>query len=406
MAALLSVAQAQAQLLAMASPLAHEVCPVEQAGGRILAEAVIAARSNPPVDVSAMDGFAIRFADLAAGAHWRIVGEAAAGQPCPVPVTPETAVRIFTGAPVPAEADTILVQEDASWQDETLLLTGNGPPERGAHIRKAGQDFQTGGALVPKGLLLTPVRLALAAMGGSGHVVVSRRPRVAIFATGNELVPPGATPGPTQIVSVNSLMIGQIARACGADVQDLGIAADTPEALDAMLARAAGADVIVSSGGASVGDHDLVQPALKRAGAEIGFWRIAMRPGKPLMAARLGSAIVLGLPGNPVSAFVTAQLFLLPLLRALQGAEAPLPVLGVAFTTVALPENGTRADYQRAYLEDMPQGPSVTPLTMQDSAHLSGLARANALIVRPALAPKVRAGQWVDVLRLPYDNQM
>lgn len=406
MAALLSVAEAQAQLLAMATALPAERCAIDQAGGRILAEPVIAMRSNPAADISAMDGFAIRFEDLTVGARWRIVGESAAGHPRPATVAPGTAVRIFTGAPVPDGADTILVQEDASWQEHTLLLTGEGPDRKGAHIRRAGQDFQVGSTLLPKGLLLTPARQALAAMGGSEHLRVSQRPRMVVFATGDELVPPGTTPGPAQIVSVNSLMIAQIARACGAVVDDLGIAADTPDALDAMFARTADADVIVSSGGASVGDRDLVQPALQRAGADIGFWRIAMRPGKPLMAARLGGAVVLGLPGNPVSAFVTAHLFLLPLLRALQGAEAPLPRSGKAFTTVDLPENGARADYQRAFLEDMPQGPRVTPLSTQDSAHLSGLAQANALLVRPAFAPNVHAGEWVDVLRLPYDHQM
>lgn len=404
MTALLPVAEAQAQLLDMVTPLQSEVCPVEQAGGRYLAEPVLAERCSPPRDVSAMDGFAIRFADLSAGARWRIAGESAAGRPFDTAVRAGAAVRIFTGAYVPDGADTILVQEDATWEGETLLLTGEGPRKPGAHIRKAGENFEAGTPLVAKGLALTPARQALAAMGGNGRVRVSMRPRVAIFATGDELVPPGAVPGPAQIVSVNSLMIAQIARAAGAEVIDLGIAADSPPSLDGILARAAGADVIVSSGGASVGDHDLVQPALQRAGAEIGFWRIAMRPGKPLMAARLGCSLVLGLPGNPVSAYVTALLFLRPLLLALQGAEAPLPVPGAAFTTVALPENGPRADYMRAYVEEMPEGPSVTPLTMQDSAHLSGLARANALLVRPAFAPGVRAGQWVEVLRLTLEH--
>jgi molybdopterin molybdotransferase len=329
--ALLPVDAALAQLLDGAAMLDSETIALGDAHGRILATDVTARLSQPPFAASAMDGYAVRFADLPG--PWRVIGEAAAGRGFAGMVPPGTAVRIFTGAPLPPGADTVVVQEDVAPDGATATLISDGPPHVGAHVRAAGQDFAAGTPLLRAGERLTPPRLGLLAAAGHATATVVRRPRVCLIATGDELVQPGVTPGPDQIVSSNPAMLAALFTAAGAQVSDPGIIPDRREALAAAL-HAADADIIITIGGASVGDHDLVVPVLRDLGAEIDFWKIAMRPGKPMLAGRLGAARVIGLPGNPVSAYVCALMFAVPLI-ALTGRTTTLRVQ-VASGTVAL----------------------------------------------------------------------
>lgn len=391
---LLSLDAALEQLLALADPLPGEDIDLALADGRILAQAVAARLTLPAADVSAMDGYALRFADLPG--PLRVVGESAAGRPLGVALKPGEAARIFTGALLPAGADTVALQEDAAPGDGSVAFPADGPPGAGAHVRRAGQDFAAGAPLATAGTRLSPARLGLLAAAGHAAVRVHRRPRVALMSTGDELVPPGTTPGPGQIVGSNGLMIAAMLRAWGADVSDLGLVPDSRDALLACLASARGADLVVTIGGASVGDHDLVKPVLEEAGARIDLWRVAIRPGKPLLAGRLGNAIVVGLPGNPVSAHVCALLFLRPLLARMTGAsDGGLPSLE-AVCTVALPPNGPRRHFMRALLENG----QITPFEAQDSSLYTVLAAANALLVRPENAPACPAGTAVPVLTL------
>ena len=397
---MLSVEQAQAQLLALCSPLEHEKVPLAQADGRILAAPVIATRTQPPFATSAMDGYAVRFADIAAGARWQVIGEAAAGHGFAGSVKSNQAVRIFTGAPVPSGADTILLQEDARREDDEVVMTGDGPGALGRHIRPAGLDFKQGDTLIASGTVLTDRHIGLVAAANCPQLPVARQPTIALLSTGDELVPVGQTPGPNQIISSNGLLIASLARKVGAQVTDLGIVPDRMEALMAALEQARHADLVVTIGGASVGDHDLVQQALMAAGASIDFWRIAMKPGKPMMAGQLGDALVLGLPGNPVSAYVCAVLFLKPALAALQGAADPLPKPLPARAGCAIPAGGRRAEYLRATVQQTPQGTMISPLPVQDSAMLGALARADGLLVRPVDAPALSAGDPCSYLPL------
>lgn len=391
---LLSLDAALEQLLALADPLPGEDIDLALADGRILAQAVAARLTLPAADVSAMDGYALRFADLPG--PLRVVGESAAGRPLGVALKPGEAARIFTGALLPAGADTVALQEDAAPGDGSVAFPADGPPGAGAHVRRAGQDFAAGAPLAAAGTRLSPARLGLLAAAGHAAVRVHRRPRVALMSTGDELVPPGTTPGPGQIVGSNGPMIAAMLRAWGADVSDLGLVPDSRDALLACLASARGADLVVTIGGASVGDHDLVKPVLEEAGARIDLWRVAIRPGKPLLAGRLGNAIVVGLPGNPVSAHVCALLFLRPLLARMTGAsDGGLPSLE-AVCTVALPPNGPRRHFLRALLENG----RITPFEAQDSSLYTVLAAANALLVRPENAPACPAGTAVPVLTL------
>ena len=397
---LLALDEAQARLLALACPTGVETVSLAQAHHRFTAAGIAARLTQPPADISAMDGWALRFADLPG--PFRIVGESSAGRPFEGRVEAGEAARIFTGAHVPQGADTVALQEEMAARDGQLHLAGEGPPAPGAHVRRAGQDVRAGAPLVPAGTRLGPAMLGLIAAAGHGAVAVARRPRVALVATGSELVPPGTPPGRGQIPSSNGVMLKAMLESVGAEVRDAGILPDDlPRLTDGLRAAAAGADLVVTIGGASVGDHDLVRPALAALGGEIDFWRIAIRPGKPLMAGRLGDALLLGLPGNPVSAFVCAHLFALPLLRAMQGCPHPLPEALLARCTVALPANGPRRDFQRARLSPGPDGPwQVTPAPVQDSSMLSVLAGANALLVRPERAPALGAGALVPVLPL------
>ena len=389
---LLPVVEAQARLLALGAPLAIETVPLAAAAGRWAAEPVIARRTHPAADLSMMDGYAIRFADLPG--PWRVTGESRAGEGLASEIGVGESARIFTGAPVPNGADTILVQEDAEGDADALLLAGEGPPAIGAHIRRRGSDFAEGQRLIEMGARLTPGRIAAAAMGGHGGLAVRRRPRVALISTGDELVPPGTPTTLAMLPASNGVML-QAMIGASAEICDMAIVPDRLDALTDAL-QTAQADIVVTTGGASVGDHDLVRPALDRLGARLDFWRIRMRPGKPLLAGRLDDRIVLGLPGNPASAFVTARLFLLPLIAHLGGARDPLPKTESAVLDAPLPAVGNRDDYIRARLA----GGRVRPLANQDSGAVSTLAEADALIVRPAGASPAAVGETVDILRV------
>jgi molybdopterin molybdotransferase len=384
---LLPLAEAQVRLLATLAPLPVEDAPLAAAAGRFAAAPVAARRTQPAADLSSMDGYAIRFADLPG--PWRVTGEAAAGRTPAPAIAAGEAARIFTGAPLPAGADTVLIQEDTARDGDRLTLTDTPPARRGSFVRYRGAEFVTGAPLIPAGARLTPARLALAATAGHATVAVHRRPRVALLATGDELVPPGEEGG---LPASNGAMLAAMLDGL-AIVSDHGIVRDDRAAIAAALAAGArDADILVTTGGASVGDHDLVRPALADAGATIDFWRVAMKPGKPLMAGRLGDTLVLGLPGNPVSAFVTAFLFLLPAARALAGAADPLPVTQRLPLAAAIPANRARADHLRARLD--PEGLRI--ISPQDSAALVALAAATHLIVRAPHAAPLATGAMVD----------
>ncbi|QMW21775.1 molybdopterin molybdotransferase MoeA [Sandaracinobacteroides saxicola] len=388
----LSVDAAQARLLAT-PPLPAETVPLADAANRVLAADLAFRLTQPPFAASAMDGYAIRWQDMPG--PWSVVGEAAAGHPWTGMLGPHEGLRIFTGAPVPAGADTVIVQEDTHSSAGTLTLTRSGPAHAGAHIRPAGLDFAAGAPALPAGTRLTPARLGLLAAGGHATLPVHCRPRVTLIATGDELVPPGTTPAPGQIISSNGAMLAALLTATGAIVTDAGIVADDRETL-AQALQSADADILVTIGGASVGDHDLIHPVLTGLGARLDFWKLALKPGKPLLAGTLGGTRVIGLPGNPVSAFVCALLFVAPLIRHLSGDPHPLPFTETARLTAPLPANGDRRDHLRATLG--PDG--VTPAPRQDSSMLTILATADALIVRPENAPAAGIGEAVHIIRL------
>ncbi len=408
----LGVDAALARVLEHARPLGEpETVPLARALGRTLAEDLLARRTQPPIDVSAMDGYAVRHADfMTPRARLRLVGESAAGRAFEGALKPGECVRIFTGARVPAGADTILLQEDAIVENGLIHASAN--PAPGRHIRAKGVDFSFGSMALRAGTRLGPAQIALAAAADHAELSLARRPRVAILASGDELVEPGRGAGPDRIVSCNDPAAAGLVDAAGGEPIHLGICRDDLADIKRGIARAreARADVLVTLGGASVGDHDLLRPALAGEGMTPGFWRIAMRPGKPLIfgrlplgEARLGEAFVLGLPGNPVSSYICALLFLVPLLRALQGD----PAAGEDRTEGALlgadmPANKGRRDYLRARLSKDAQGRLVaTPLPLQDSSLLSELAEARALLIREIDAPGAKAGEPCRILRLP-----
>ncbi|MFL0585890.1 molybdopterin molybdotransferase MoeA [uncultured Sphingomonas sp.] len=391
MSELLPVAEAQARLLAAAPALSTETLPLADAIGRWAAVPLIARRTQPERDLSAMDGYAVRFGDLPG--PMRVIGESAAGRPFAGAVKAGQATRIFTGAAVPEGADTVMVQEEARRDGDTLWLDGEGPAREGANIRRRGLDFADGDTLVAAGERLTPARLAVAATGGLGDVTVRRRVRVAIAATGDELVEPGRAVEPGRLPESNRLLLRALLADLPVEIIDLGILPDRLEPLTDTFRHVA-ADVLVTTGGASVGDHDLVRPALQAAGAAIDFWRIALRPGKPLMAGWRGDMAVLGLPGNPVSAFVTGLLFVKPMVAALAGAAQPLPQTTTGILGEALPANGPRTDYLRAELRD---GRAYVA-TIQDSSMLRTLARAGCLVVRQPHAPAAAMGDSAEIL--------
>lgn len=389
---LLPVAEAQARLLAMAKPLPDVETPLDAACGRWTVRDIEARRSQPAADLSAMDGYAIRFADLPG--PWRVIGESAAGTPFPGSVHPGEATRIYTGAAMPDGADTVLVQEDAMRDGDILRLAGDGPGKCGRHVREAGSDFRAGQSIIAAGARLSARGIALAALGGHGTLMLPRPPRVALLSTGSELTPPGAPIGPDRLPASNAVMLRAMLGALPCVADDRGIIIDRLDALAAAFSATRGCDIVVSTGGASVGDHDLVRPALERAGGKIDFWKIAMRPGKPLICGTLGDTIFLGLPGNPVSAFVTATLFLLPLVRHMAGCPDPLPVRRTAMLSRDMPAVGGRDDYVRG----VGMGDWVEALPVQDSAATLALARADCLILRPAGSPEARVGDAVEVI--------
>ena len=391
---MLTVPQALARLLALMTPVAVETAPLAQAGGRVLAAPVTARRDQPPFAASAMDGYAVRAADALAGARLRVIGEAPAGRGWAGALGPGQALRIFTGAPVPAGADAILIQEDADRDGDALTVRE--APAPGAWVRPRGLDFAAGDAIAaPR--RLSPMDLSLAAAMNAPEVAVRRRPRVTLLPTGDELVAPGAAPGPDQIVASSGFGIAALLTARGAAADLRPIAPDRPEALAAALADARrDADLIVTLGGASVGDHDLVKTVLGEAAVD--FHRIAMRPGKPLMAGRFQGAPIVGLPGNPVSAMVCAILFLCPAVDAMLGLPAGPPPRRRAPLACPVGPGGPREHYMRARLEG---DGAVTPFANQDSSAQSVLARADVLAVRPPHAPPAAAGEMVEVIDLP-----
>jgi molybdopterin molybdotransferase len=394
---LLPVDDAVARLLSGVEPLPLEQVPLADALGRVLAGDVAARLTQPPFLASAMDGYAVRAADAAAGARLKVVGVSRAGERFSGAVRPGEAVRIFTGAPVPDGADSILIQENTERDGDAITVTD--PPEPGRYVRRAGLDFSAGDVLLQAGRALDARALALAASMGHAALPVRRKPRVAILANGDELVPPGTDPGPDQIISSNGVGLAALVRHCGGEPLDLGIAPDDKEQIGSFVDRAADAEILVISGGASVGEHDLVQAALAGKGMALDFWRIAMRPGKPLMVGRLGAMRVLGLPGNPVSTLVCSHIFLKPLIRAMLGLPTTQEIV-TAKLGAAMRENDNRQDYVRARLETVDGERVVTPFGVQDSSMLATLAAADALIVRPVRAPALAAGNAVPVLLL------
>jgi molybdopterin molybdotransferase len=405
MAGLLPVADAIARIVEGVAPLPAEEVAVAAAAGRVLAAPLAARRSQPPFPASAMDGYAVRATDAGrAPARLTLIGTAAAGKGFAGRVGPGQAVRIFTGAPVPDGADAILIQENAT-ADGTAVVA-NEPVVRGRHIRPIGNDFAEGAALLPAGRTVGMREAALAGAMGYGTLPVRRRPKVAIISTGDELVPPGAVPGPDQIVATNALAVALHVRSLGGEALDLGIVGDDLGAIAAAAdaAAAAGADVVVTIGGASVGDHDLVQKALGARGMELAFWRIAMRPGKPLMFGRLpprlGGGRFIGLPGNPASAIVTTLVFLTPLVDALLG-RPPRDMTEPAVLGADVAANDGRQDYLRARLSGDDGLPVATVVGSQDSAMLTVLAAADCLLIRPPNAPAAAKGSPCRIIRLP-----
>ena len=412
---LISVEDALSRVLAsIDKPVGVEHVPLAACAGRTLAEDVSALRDQPPFSASAMDGYAVRSADCTTvPATLRVIGTSAAGNRFPGTVGAMEAVRIFTGAPVPEGADAVVLQEDTERSGEFVKVKEATRPTR--HIRAAGLDFRSGDVLLEAGLRLDSRHIALAAAMGHGVLPVHRKPKVAILATGDELVRAGEPVGPDQITASSLPATMLMVEKAGAEAIDLGIARDTLESLDERIqaAKDAGAHILVTLGGASVGEHDLVQKALNRQGMDLGFWRVALRPGKPLMHGRLGSTLLLGLPGNPVSSLVCAVLFLIPAIRALLGdqraAEDPTEdaILGAD-----LPPNKERQDYMRASLAfqdvlvNLKHGserlmlPVAVPHLLQDSSMLSILERSDALLVRPPHAPAATAGEPCRIIRL------
>jgi len=392
---LLTVEAARARMLARAAPLGAETAPLDEALGRVLAADIIATRDQPPFAASAMDGWAVRSTDTPG--RLTIVGESAAGHSFAGVVGPGQTVRIFTGAPVPDGADAIVIQEDVVREGATAVVPAVTHPR---HIRAAGLDFRAGDTLLAAGSRLDPWRLALAAAGGRAEIEVSRRPRVIVMATGEEIVAPGQAARPDQIFDSGSTTLAALVRSLGGEAEALPRVGDHVDAI-AKAARAAGSDLLVTLGGASVGDHDLVKPALGRLGLTLEVESISMRPGKPTWFGVLADGRrVLGLPGNPASALVCAELFLRPLLLALQGAD-PAPPLIAARTSRALPANGEREHWMRARLSFGPSGEvSVTPFADQDSSLVSVFAAADALLRRLSGAPAAEAGDLMDILPL------
>jgi molybdopterin molybdotransferase len=399
--ALMPVAEALARVLTGADALAVETVRLDDALGRVLAEDLAALRTQPPAAVSAMDGYAVQAADVAtASATLTLIGEVAAGHPFEGEVKAGQAARIFTGGVMPAGADTVVIQELTTREGD--IVTIQKATAKGRNVRGQGIDFSQGNVLLRKGRRLSERDVMLAAAMNHARLPVYRRPKVAVLGTGDELVAPGSQPGPGEIVYSNGFAILAMARTAGGEVSDYGIARDRIEDIAAAVRRARdwGADVLVTSGGASVGEHDLVQRALASEGLELSFWRVALRPGRPMMHGRLGGMHVLGVPGNPVSAYVCAFLFLVPLIGRLTGRSDAEHLPEPARLGCDLPANDERADYLRATLEMAADGLVATPVSAQDSSLMAPLARAHCLVIREPHAPAAVAGSPCVILKL------
>lgn len=393
---MISVQEALARVLALAPAPQGETIPLMKAHRRVLLTPVRASRAQPPFDASAMDGYAVQ-GDPEPGQTFDVIGHAQAGGGFAGMVGPSQAVRIFTGAPLPSGATRVILQENVSRDGDRVTLQE--PTGSGTHIRHRGVDFDQNFTL-PAPRLLSATDLSLLAAMNAPEVIVARKPSIGIVSTGDELVYPGETPGPDQIIASNLFAIKALAENAGAEVHALPIARDTPEALGDVLDFAAQFDVIVTIGGVSVGDHDLVAQVTQARGLSPAFHKVALRPGKPILAGKLGASVFIGLPGNPVSAITCSHLFLLPLLRRMQGLQDTPLALHRARLGVDIAANGPRAHFMRAVLSQGAQGPEITPAISQDSALLSSLAQSNALISRPVHDPARSAGDWVDYLNL------
>jgi len=399
--ALMPVDEALRLVLTDANPLPAETISLERALGRVLAEDMVALRTQPPAAVSAMDGYAVRGSDVAkAPITLKVVADVAAGHPFEGQVTAGQAARIFTGGVMPEGSDTVVIQELVSREGETVTVQK--PTAKGRNVRNQGIDFVQGDVLLRKGRRLSDRDVMLAAAMNHPDVNVHRQPKVAVLGTGDELVLPGGSPGPGEIVYSNGFALVALVRSQGAEVYDLGIARDRVEDITRAIkcAREWGADILVTSGGVSVGEHDLVQRALATEGLDLSFWRVALRPGRPMMHGRLGTMQVLGVPGNPVSSYVCAFLFLVPLVRRLLGREDVEWQPERARLGCDLFANDERADYLRATLTVGPDGPVATPLPAQDSSLMAPLARADCLLIREPYAPAAAAGSVGIILKL------
>jgi molybdopterin molybdotransferase len=398
--ALISVAEALQHVLAQAAPLPADAVPLAEAVGCVLAYDLKALRTQPPADVSAMDGYAVRSSDVAqAPVRLKIIGEVAAGRPFAKAVGPGEAARIFTGGVVPDGADAVVIQELTTRDGDRVEVQK--ATAKGRNVRPQGLDFRDGDTLLAQGHRLTARDLALAAGMNHPLVPIHRRPKMAMFATGDELVPPGKEPEPGQIVYSNGFSLAALARTEGATVTDLGVVGDKLDETIAAVrdAREIDADILVTTGGASVGEYDLVQAAFAAEGMKLSFWKVAMRPGRPLMHGKLGAMHVLGLPGNPVSSYVCAFLFLVPLIRQLGGrADLSSPIESAALGC-DLAANDERADYLRATLIDGPDALVATPFPIQDSSMMAPLAKADCLVVREPYAPAAKAGSRCAIVK-------
>ncbi|MEO1108336.1 MAG: gephyrin-like molybdotransferase Glp [Pseudomonadota bacterium] len=389
---MITIEDARALLFDLVAPLPSEHVPLAQSAGRVLAENVVATGDQPPFAASSMDGYAVKAAEVERHAMFKVVGEAAAGNRFDGDVGPGQAVRIFTGAPVPEGADFIVIQEDVDRRGDLITITDTPGPK--TNIRPAGVDFAKGTTIAaPR--LIRPEDVALMAAMNIPQVPVARKPQIALISTGDELVMPGETPGPDQIIASNTFGLQALLEGVGAHVRVLPIARDTVSSLETAFGLAEGADLVVTIGGASVGDYDLVSEVSEALGMERSFYKIRMRPGKPLMAGRMGDAAMVGLPGNPVSAMVCGYLFLVPMARRMLGLDTVVTPFQRAVLAEALPANGPREHYMRAILDEN----GIRACADQDSSLLSVLAEANALIMRPPEDPERAVG--AEILYLP-----
>lgn len=392
MSTLLPLDEAQRRLLALATPTRIESVNTGAAQGLYLAQDVMAARTQPPADLSAMDGYAIK-----GDGPWKRIGESRAGAPFNARLAPGECTRISTGAHMPEGADRVLIQENADVKGDTVMLAnGETPPEEGRHVRRKGFDFAQGDCVLKPGTQISPAAIALALSAGLSQVPVRCAPTVAILDSGDELVADPLECGPNQIPASNGAMIAAMVTAMGCTVTRLGPVGDDLGALASALGQAEGADILITTGGASVGDHDLMQRALMDWGAKIDFWKVAIKPGKPLMVATREGQVILGLPGNPVSSYVTAFLFALPLIRSVMGASDPLPLVESRIAGVNFPPTGPRGEFLRGVSD----GQMASPVKSQNSSALHALAQADCLIIRPPQSGSVAKGDSVSVCNL------